>query len=445
VTAQYRDIKGRVRFDANGGTGNMDDVILSYFDSFTVPGCLFKHDGYVFTGWNLSADNDSTAYNVNEVINKGFISKDGDSITLYAQWRKIDDNLLESKYKDDYYIKAYKIPQSLMTFTTNGQNIFRNELRNAFDEDYETFWWTNSRKVNSESINIKITFSKTITIDRLLYKAPFYSNIRGYGYPTELKIYIKLKNINGILTDDDSDFLLIEDIISEKTGNLAIFQFKEEATCDQIKLEWVNLEDSDVASILPAASEIIFLSPENKYINQLLDIFIPNDYTHLKIKPEYYDDFNIINELEMQLKIDHQMSENIEEIIKRIKKIKSKELVFDSRREFTTNQTAKKNIIHQYGDVASYSKTILKMRWGGTNRQSTGIFGLSQENITIYVDAKDDETNLPSIRFSQYRGIYTFWLANQNKLKKGKNILVFTNFDTNRYDFQIKSGGPIFN
>ena len=366
------------------------------------------------------------------------------NIILSSIVKEIDENIIESKYKDDYYIKVYKIPQSLMTFSTNGKEIFNYNLINAFDDDYKTFWTTNSRKVNSDSINIKITFSKTITIDRLLYKAPLYTGIEGYGYPTQLKIYIKLKNIDGIISDDDSDFLLIEDIISEKTGNLVIFQFEEEITCDKIKLEWANLEDSGTEIIFPAASEIIFLSSEDKYIEQLFDIFIPNDYTHSLIKPEYYNDYNIINELEAQIKINHKMSETIEEVIKRLKQIKNKELVFDSKREFTTNQTAKKNIIYQYGDVASYSKSILKMNRGGTNRQITGIFGFSNENITIYVDAKDDEMNLPSIRFSQYRGNSSNWLSNPYKLKKGKNVLGFTYFDTQKYGFQIKSGGPIY-
>ena len=84
------------------------------------------------------------------------------------------------------------------------------------------------------------------------------------------------------------------------------------------------------------------------------------------------------------------------------------------------------------------------MKRGGTDRQTTGIFGFSNENITIYVDAKEDEINLPSIRFSQYRGNTSNWLSNQYKLKKGENVLVFTYFDTQKYEFQIKSGGPIY-
>ena len=68
------------------------------------------------------------------------------NINLSAIVKEIDGDMLASKYKDDYYIKAYKIPKSLMTFTTNGEKIYNNELDKAFDDDYETFWRASSRK-----------------------------------------------------------------------------------------------------------------------------------------------------------------------------------------------------------------------------------------------------------------------------------------------------------
>ena len=50
------------------------------------------------------------------------------NINLSGIVKEIDGNLLESKYKNDYFIKAYRIPQSLMTFTSNGEKIFREAL-----------------------------------------------------------------------------------------------------------------------------------------------------------------------------------------------------------------------------------------------------------------------------------------------------------------------------
>ena len=84
------------------------------------------------------------------------------------------------------------------------------------------------------------------------------------------------------------------------------------------------------------------------------------------------------------------------------------------------------------------------MSRGCTNRQSTGIFGLSNEKIIIYVDANNDEINLPTIRFSQFIGIYSNWLSSPFKLHKGKNILLFPNYNTQNYDMKVNSGGPIY-
>ena len=68
------------------------------------------------------------------------------------------------------------------------------------------------------------------------------------------------------------------------------------------------------------------------------------------------------------------------------------------------------------------------MSRGGTNRQPTGIFAHSGENISIYVEAEDNDP-LPNIIFTQYIGIYSKWMGKKIQLKKGKNILTVDNFD----------------
>ena len=234
---------------------------------------------------------------------------------------EINNDSLKSKYTNENYLKVYKVPISLMSFYSDGIKLYNHELEMAFDDDYFTFWTTSEKKTN-----IIITFSKAITIDKILYQAPFENGIEGFGYPTQLKIYIKLRNIDGTLSDNDSDFLLIEDIISEKTGNMVLFQFEEEITLDQMKLEWAGLEESE-ERIYPAARLIYFLFQENSYINNLLYFFIENDYTYTSIKPEL-NDFNVIDELEGKIEEYDILKENyesIKEIIERIKKIINKE------------------------------------------------------------------------------------------------------------------------
>ena len=68
-----------IHFNANGGSGTMDAQIL------TAEGPLntvrFSRAGYVFTGWNTSADGSGTAY-----ANEAVFTPAGKDVTLYAQW-----------------------------------------------------------------------------------------------------------------------------------------------------------------------------------------------------------------------------------------------------------------------------------------------------------------------------------------------------------------------
>ena len=104
--------------------------------------------------------------------------------------KEIDKNLLKEKYNNDLYLKFYKIPISLISFSTDAEKNYYYEIYKAFDNDYSTSWQaSNYITQNLSKINIKITFSKTISLDRMIYQAPLYRGIKGYGYPTELKIY----------------------------------------------------------------------------------------------------------------------------------------------------------------------------------------------------------------------------------------------------------------
>ena len=142
-----------------------------------------------------------------------------------------------SKYKNPKYINFYKIPYSLMTFYSNGREMYNNQLTKAFDENYDTYWRSEGKQgtkfINSETKkeyeslinNIIITFSKSVNINRMLYKAPYFNGKEGIGYPIKLSIYYKKKDINGQLSDDENEFLLVDEIISEQTRKFSIIYF----------------------------------------------------------------------------------------------------------------------------------------------------------------------------------------------------------------------------
>ena len=164
----------------------------------------------------------------------------------------------------------------------------------------------------------------------------------------------------------------------------------------------------------------MFLVPENEYVNKLIyDIFQSNDYTKLHINPKF-NYINIIEELDEKLKL-FIIYENVKDLISRAKQVINGEIKYEKKREFTTNQISELNIINQHGDLEYYSRNVLQMKKGGTNRQSTGIFEFSNKIITIFVDANNNGP-LPSIYFSQYLGKSTDWLSSPIHLQKEKML-----------------------
>ncbi len=81
-----------VHYNANGGTGSMDDVTLrSDFPITHVKECEFSRTAYKFVYWTLNADGTGGKFRLGEGLNVRDILRamrsDGNEITLYAQWK----------------------------------------------------------------------------------------------------------------------------------------------------------------------------------------------------------------------------------------------------------------------------------------------------------------------------------------------------------------------
>ena len=71
-------------FSANGGTGSMDSVSLTYTQEYKLPACAFTNTDNLFVGWALSADGEAV-YNDEATISKLATENDA-AVTLYAVW-----------------------------------------------------------------------------------------------------------------------------------------------------------------------------------------------------------------------------------------------------------------------------------------------------------------------------------------------------------------------
>ena len=73
-----------VKFNANGGNGNMDDMSFTYDVPQTLRANAFTRTGYTFAGWATSKDG-NVVYADKESV-KNLKSENNATITLYAQW-----------------------------------------------------------------------------------------------------------------------------------------------------------------------------------------------------------------------------------------------------------------------------------------------------------------------------------------------------------------------
>ena len=102
-----------VNFDANGGTGSMDEC--HYMNSGTLPTCTMTREGYIFVGWNTKADGTGTFYaaHATMVATESFKGP----LQLYAQWQSIPNELSgvfiqkDRKVKLTWNTKSGSLPQ----------------------------------------------------------------------------------------------------------------------------------------------------------------------------------------------------------------------------------------------------------------------------------------------------------------------------------------------
>ena len=85
ITAQWTANTYTVRFDANGGAGEMADQSLTYDVSATLTRNAFNKTGYAFNGWSTKKDGNGTSYADQGQIKNLTVENDG-VVTLYAQW-----------------------------------------------------------------------------------------------------------------------------------------------------------------------------------------------------------------------------------------------------------------------------------------------------------------------------------------------------------------------
>ena len=85
-TGSWTAYTGTIQFNANGGQGIMNNMTnVTHDTSETLTANAFTRDGYTFTGW--AASENGQVIKTDKENASGLIKKNGETVTLYAQWK----------------------------------------------------------------------------------------------------------------------------------------------------------------------------------------------------------------------------------------------------------------------------------------------------------------------------------------------------------------------
>lgn len=88
--ATVRPLEYTIMFYGNGSTsGSTAKLSMKYNVAKNLTANGFIRDQYEFTGWNTKANGTGTSYSNSQSVNN-LTTTDGDTINLYAQWKKLD-------------------------------------------------------------------------------------------------------------------------------------------------------------------------------------------------------------------------------------------------------------------------------------------------------------------------------------------------------------------
>ena len=100
-TANWERNTYTIKFDANGGTGNVTDLRMYYDELNALPSNSFRKEGAKFIGWNTRADGRGDSFEEGERI-LNLTATNDDIITLYAQWENMEE------YNATFKVEHYK-------------------------------------------------------------------------------------------------------------------------------------------------------------------------------------------------------------------------------------------------------------------------------------------------------------------------------------------------
>ena len=291
-----------------------------------------------------------------------------------------------TKYDNDDYVDLFRVQLSDIKsiFAPGIANI---SFKNIINRNFTSYWISPEEGIKYKDpitgkvydplkINITFEFSNIHYIDKIIYQAYSAGNNLGIGYPEELNIYC---------SSDKDEFSLVDNIKSVATDQKVVFILSKYVQCTKVNIEWKKINDNSDSNFKNKATlkGLIFLYPEKEYINEtLVNAFDKSDYRKLTLTTKFknWKDYDVLfDDL-----LFYMHNTKLYNQISRVINIRSGQIKYDPKREFSTDPNSKLNIIERNGGLVNYARSTLKMKWAGTDRQIMGIYARPNEKLTIF-------------------------------------------------------------
>ncbi len=234
--AQWRfgvSTKYTVTFNANGGTGTMDDQEFEENVAENLDANAFTRADYKFTGWNTKKDGTGTAYADGESLTLT------ESITLYAQWEEIEKPVtytVEFKYTDgrEALTTVTKDLLSADDYVLSATDVYDVDYHTD-PADYEFLGWTTTVDgtdyITSAELQVSI---KTLN-------SVYYAQFKELEKPVTYTVEFKYTDGGEALTTVTKDLLSADDYVLSATDVYDVEYHTDPA--DYVFLGWTTTVD----------------------------------------------------------------------------------------------------------------------------------------------------------------------------------------------------------
>ncbi len=187
--AQWEINKYHITFDANGGSGTLEQQEVSHNIATKLSKNTYTKEEYIFAGWNTKLDGSGTSY-----ADEQNISLTG-NITLYAQWVKDikpiqsvsiisiteNNNAITLEFNNDNSVRTYEIYRS-----------------NYKTKSYKKIAETNSNNYTNTGLTYGKTYYYKVIAKNELYKSGYSNIVSKYIKPNKTTLKITSAGTNNI-------------------------------------------------------------------------------------------------------------------------------------------------------------------------------------------------------------------------------------------------------